>query len=90
MQTAAHKPTIMECIHEHRLTITATASSGLLVGAASAGTLAGNISPILADIVDLMPSLLSLVVGVVPILITLALVGFILGIFDGILGKIRL
>ena len=90
MQTTAHKPTIMERIHEHRLTITATAAPLALVGAASAGTLSGNISPILADVVDIMPSLLQLVVGVVPILICIALVGFILGIFDGILGKIRI
>jgi hypothetical protein len=35
-------------------------------------------------------SILDLVVAVVPVVIALAVIGFILGIFDGILGKIKL
>ena len=81
---------LAERIHTHRLAITATAVSALTVGVASAGDMANNITPIIADVVLLMPKIVDLVIAVVPVLIVLALVGFILGLFDGIIGKIKM
>ena len=89
MQTTAQKPTIMERIHEHRLAITGTASSIALVGAASAGTLADNVSPILQDVTSLMDPLLSLIIGAVPLIVAISVIGFILGILAAILGKLK-
>lgn len=49
-----------------------------------------TIGPVLDGVILLFPTLLSLVLAAVPIIIAMALIGFVLGIFDGILGKIRL
>lgn len=67
---------------------TAIAGSGI----ASAGTF-DNVTQVINDVVPVFSALLNLIIAAVPILITLGLVGFLLGFFDGILegvsGKIR-
>jgi len=90
MTDKIEKPTLAERIHTHRLTITATAVSALTVGTASAGDMFDALSPIIDDVVLILPSIVDLVIAVVPVLIVLALVGFILGLFDGIIGKIKM
>lgn len=52
--------------------------------------LATNLTPIIQGVIDILPLFLDLVVAMVPIVITLAVVGFLLGFFDKILGMIRL
>jgi len=60
--------------------------------AAAAYNLTGELSDIgfiLSDAAALMPDILSLCLAVVPILIAFAIVGFITGLFDGILSQIK-
>ena len=49
-----------------------------------------TLTPILTQIINLFPSLLDLVLAALPIIIAMALIGFVLGIFSGILGRIRM
>ena len=51
--------------------------------------LATNLTPILNGVIAIMPLFLDLVIAMVPVVITLAVVGFLLGFFDKILGMIR-
>lgn len=44
----------------------------------------------LDGVILLFPTLLELVLSAIPIVIAMGLIGFVLGLFDGILGKIRL
>jgi len=52
--------------------------------------LATNITPIITGVVAIMPAFLDLVIAMVPIVITLSVVGFLLGFFDKVLGMIKL
>lgn len=45
----------------------------------------GTIGPIIDGVVDLMPSFLNLIVAVVPVIITVAVVKFILQFWDSII-----
>ena len=49
-----------------------------------------SVTEIVADVTLMFPSLVNVVIAVVPILIIIAIVGFVTGLFDGILGRIRL
>jgi hypothetical protein len=49
-----------------------------------------SIAPILSDVALLFPDIVTLVTAAIPIIILLAIVGFLVGLFDSILGKIRL
>ena len=49
-----------------------------------------SIGPVLDGVILLFPTLLALVISAVPLIIAIGLIGFVLGIFDGILGKIKL
>jgi len=49
-----------------------------------------SIGPVLDGVILLFPTMLALVLGALPIIVAMALIGFVLGIFDGILGKIKL
>lgn len=72
----------------YRLVLTTLMLSGL-VGLASAGTfLNDSITPILTGVTLLFTPLLAVIVAGIPVLVTLAVVGFILGILAKILGKI--
>ena len=66
-----------------------TGASGLLVASASAIDLTG-VTAIIEDVTLLFPALVATVIAIVPILIVLAIVGFVTGLFDNILGRIRL
>jgi len=48
-----------------------------------------TVTAIIDDVTLLFPGLVAVVINVIPILVILAIVGFILGLFDGILGKMR-
>jgi hypothetical protein len=49
-----------------------------------------SIGPVLDSVILLFPTLLALVLAAIPIIIAMSLIGFVLGIFDGILSKIKL
>lgn len=65
------------------------ASLAGLVGLASAATLNESIAPILTSVTELFTPLLNLVLGAVPIIIAISVIGFVLGIFSAILGKMH-
>jgi len=49
-----------------------------------------NLTPAIQGVVDIMPLFLDLVMAMVPVVITLAVVSFLLGFFDQVLGMIKL
>lgn len=73
----------------HRMSITMLMLSGL-VGMASAADLNASVGPILDSVVLLFVPLLAMILGAVPIIVTLAVIGFILGLLALILQKIRI
>lgn len=50
----------------------------------------GTIGPILDGVIELMPSFLALVIAVVPVIITLSVVGFIVKFWDKILTMLNI
>ena len=51
-----------------------------------------NLSPIvdlLNQVVTMMPSFVDLIVGILPVMLVLIIVGFISGLFDGIIGMVK-
>jgi hypothetical protein len=71
-----------------RVALTALMLTGL-VGMASAATLNDSVGPILQSVAELFVPLLAMIVGAVPLIVTLAIISFILGILAMILGKLR-
>ena len=61
-----------------------------LAAVAMAGNITDGISPVITDVTELLPLMLALVIAALPIIVALAVIGFLLGLFDGILGKIKL
>jgi len=49
-----------------------------------------SIGPVLDSVIVLFPTLLQLVLAALPIIIAMALIGFVLGIFESILGKLKM
>ena len=70
--------------------MTAAATGAGLVSTVSAGNITDGISPVIIDVTELLPLMLALVIAALPIIVALAVIGFLLGLFDGILGKIKL
>jgi len=67
-------------------TAAAAAGAGLLIGPASAEVInVTQITGILADMGSIFPSFATLVVAIVPTILTLAVIGFVLKFFDKIL-----
>ena len=60
------------------------------VGLASAATLNDSVGPLLDALVLLFVPLLALIVAMIPILVTLAVASFILGLLAAVLTKIRM
>lgn len=60
-----------------------------LIGMASAATLNDSVGPILQGVAEIFVPLLSMITGAVPLIITLAIISFILGILAMILNKLR-
>jgi hypothetical protein len=61
-----------------------------MVGMVSAGELNDSVSPILADVASLFTPLLTLILAVIPLVIATAVIGFVLGIFESIIHKIKM
>jgi len=75
-----------------KVKIVALAASGMgLVASASAAIdLNGTIGPILDSMIELIPSIINLIVAIVPAIIVMAVVGFIVTFFDKILQMMKL
>jgi len=75
-------------VQARRLTLVGLAAAAMAAGASAEVNLSG-ISEVITAIVDLVPDLLDLVIGIVPIIVTIALVGFLVKFFDRILGMLK-
>jgi hypothetical protein len=73
-----------------KLLVAVSLGSVTLVQYASATSINDSVSPILTDVANLMSPLLTLVLAALPIMIALAVIGFILGLLSSIIGKIRI
>ena len=71
-----------------KLLVTSVSLVGL-VQYAQAATLNESISPILTSVAELFVPLLALVIAAVPIIIAIAVIGFILGLLDSILKIVK-
>ncbi len=74
----------------HKREVIAGVGSSALVAAGSAAPLNGTIGPIINEVALLFEPIMNLVIATVPPIIVLAVVGFLLGMFDGILARIRI
>jgi hypothetical protein len=75
--------------YKMRILAVTTVSLVTLVQYAQAVTLNESISPILTSVTELFAPLLVLIIAAVPLIVALAVIGFILGIMDTILGKLK-
>jgi hypothetical protein len=82
------KQTIADRVPASRVALFAVMMSGL-VGLASAAALNDSIAPIIAGLTLLFTPLLAVIVAAIPIIVTIAIVGFIMGILSMILEKLR-
>jgi hypothetical protein len=73
-----------------RILAVTTVSLVTLVQYASAATLNESIGPILQSVTELFVPLLALVIGAVPLIIAISVIGFILGILAAILQKLHI
>jgi len=62
----------------------------MLVGYASAAIDFGNITTLLAEVVLIMPGILNLIVGVAPVIITVAIISFIVMFIAKILTMLKM
>ena len=61
-----------------------------LVQYASAGSLNDSVGPILDSVIALFVPLLALIIAAVPLIIAISIIGFILGLLDGILKMLHI
>jgi uncharacterized membrane protein YgaE (UPF0421/DUF939 family) len=82
------KQKIADRVSASRMAILSLMLTGL-VGMASAAALNDSIAPIIAGVTLLFVPLLAVIVAGVPVIVTIAIISFILGILAMILGKLR-
>lgn len=73
-----------------KVLVAASLGSVTLVQYASAATLNESISPILTSVTELFTPLLAMVLAALPLIISLSVISFVLGIFAAILAKIKI
>ena len=61
-----------------------------LVQYANAGSLNDSVGPILDSVISLFVPLLALIIAAVPLIIAISIIGFILGLLDGILKMLHI
>ena len=84
------KMTLKEKLYEMRYRIALYSAMMMgLVSFASAGALNTSISDILYSMASLFPSLVSLVVAAVPVIIVISLAAFIVSFLNGIVNKLK-
>lgn len=74
---------------KYRLAMSAVFLTGLVVSVSASTPLNGTINPILVDAASLFPYLVDLIVACVPLILVLAIVGFIVTLFAIILSKVK-
>lgn len=74
--------------YKYKLAI-AGATGMSLVGYASAAIDFSNITELLDAVVTLIPSFMDLVIGIAPLIVTIAIIGFILAFLDKILQMLK-
>jgi len=77
-------------MNKMRILAITTVSLMTLVQYAQAATLNESISPILTSVTELFVPLLTLILAAVPLIVALAVIGFVLGIMSNILGMLRI
>jgi hypothetical protein len=92
MDTESKKLTFRERIAARRVQIVALGTTGamFLVSNVSAAGMNESISPILNDVASLFTPLLGLVLSAIPLVVAIAVIGFVLGILSAILGKLKI
>jgi hypothetical protein len=85
-------PTFKEKLVAARMRVALVMTSSLaLVGMASATEINWTeITTILEGVVDIFPSILTLVVNIFPIIIVISIIGFVIGFLDTILDMVKL
>ena len=81
-----------EIVAERRVEIAGLAVTGVTVAVASADTLDinGTVGPILDSVTQIVPTMINLIVAIVPAIIVLDVVGFVVAFFDRILGMMKI
>jgi len=69
--------------------LAATAGT-FVVTSASAVDLNASVGPILDSMIELIPTIINLIVAIVPAIIIMAVVGFIVTFFDRVLGMLKI
>jgi len=77
-------------MNKMRILAITTVSLMTLVQYAQAATLNESISPILTSVTELFVPLLALILAAVPLIIALAVIGFVLGIMSNILSMLKI
>lgn len=75
---------------KYRIVGLAATGMGLVASASAAIDINGTIGPILDSMIELIPTIISLIVAIVPAVLVMAVVGFIVAFFDKILGMLKL
>lgn len=73
----------------YRVALVTLMLSGL-AGVASAADLNASVAPIIAEVTKLFVPLLAVIIGAIPIVVTLAVIGFIIALLAVILQKIKI
>jgi hypothetical protein len=77
-------------VEAHRVELVALGSTALVTAASASTDINATITPILNQIVALIPTLVDLIIAIVPAILILAVVGFIVAFFEAILSKIKM
>jgi hypothetical protein len=89
MNETVHKETFCERLAQRKVQIMGLAGSVFLVASASALPLNMSVNEILVAVQGIFPSIVDLVVGILPLMVVLAVIGMIVGIIDAVLAKVR-
>lgn len=73
-----------------KLVAGAAAGMGLVTAASAAVDINATVGPIINSVVALIPTIIELIVAIVPAIIVMAVIGFLVGFFDQILGMMKL
>ena len=69
---------------------TVLATVAMSIQPVAAAGMNDSISPILTDVASLFTPLLALVIAAIPLIVAIAVIGFVLGILSAILGKLKI
>lgn len=73
-----------------KLVAGAATAMGLVSAVSADVDLNGTLGPILDSMVELIPTIINLIVAIVPAILVMAVVGFLVAFFDKILGMMKL